>query len=69
MNKLDFNYNFALDQNYKDLNYNEVGFNVNLNPIKFDIDYLQEKNTLVIKNTSKLVHNTQKVIMGFLLLK
>ena len=41
--KLDFNYNFALDQNYKDLNYNEVGFNVDLNPIKFNIDYLQEK--------------------------
>ena len=40
---LDFNYNFALDQNYKDLNYNEVGFNVNLNPIKFNMDYLQEK--------------------------
>ena len=42
-NKLDFNYNFALDQNYKDLNYNEVGFNIDFNPIKFDIDYLQEK--------------------------
>ena len=40
---LNFNYNFALDQNYKDLNYNEIGFNVDLNPIKFDIDYLQEK--------------------------
>ncbi len=37
------NYNFALDQNYKDLNYNEVGFNFDANPIKFDIDYLQEK--------------------------
>ena len=42
-NSLDFDYNFALDQNYKDLNYNEIGFNFNLNPIKFDIDYLQEK--------------------------
>ena len=42
-NSLDFDYNFALDQNYKDLNYNEVGFNFNLNPIKFNIDYLQEK--------------------------
>ena len=40
---LNFNYNFALDQNYNDLNYNEIGFNVNLNPIKFDIDYLQER--------------------------
>jgi len=38
-----FNYNFALDQNYKDMNYNEVGFNFDSNPIKFDIDYLQEK--------------------------
>ena len=37
------NYNFALDQNYKDMNYNEVGFNFDANPIKFDIDYLQEK--------------------------
>ena len=42
-NSLDFDYNFALDQNYKDLNYNEIGFNFDLNPIKFDIDYLQEK--------------------------
>ncbi len=41
--KLNINYNFALDQNYKDLNYNEVGFNLDLNPIKFDVDYLQEK--------------------------
>ena len=40
---LEINYNFALDQNYKDLNYNEVGFNYDLNPIKFNVDYLQEK--------------------------
>ena len=42
-NNFNINYNFALDQNYKDLNYNEAGFDVDLNPIKFDIDYLQEK--------------------------
>ncbi len=40
---LNFSYNFALDQNYSDLNYNEIGFNMNLNPIKFNVDYLQEK--------------------------
>ena len=40
---LNFNYNFALDQNYRDLNYNEIGFNADLNPIKFDLSYLQEK--------------------------
>ena len=36
-------YDFALDQNYKDMNYNEIGFNYNLNPIKFNVDYLLEK--------------------------
>ncbi|OUW10871.1 MAG: hypothetical protein CBD26_04090 [Candidatus Pelagibacter sp. TMED166] len=38
-----FNYNFALDQNYQDLNYNELGASFNLNPIKFDFNYLEEK--------------------------
>jgi len=38
-----FDYNFNLDHNYKDLNYNEIGFNYDLEPIKFNIDYLQEK--------------------------
>jgi len=33
----------ALDQNYKDLNYNEVGADLNLNKIKFNFSYLQER--------------------------
>ncbi len=37
------NYNFALDQNYNDLNYNEFGAEINTNIIKFDLSYLQEK--------------------------
>ncbi len=41
--KFSLNYDFALDQNYKDLNYNEVGSSLDLNPIKFDFSYLQEK--------------------------
>ena len=41
--KFKFNYNFALDQNYKDLNYNEIGSNIDFNPIKIDFAYLQEK--------------------------
>ncbi|MDC0903007.1 LPS assembly protein LptD [Pelagibacteraceae bacterium] len=47
--KFDFNdnvslkYNFALDQNYKKLNYNEVGTTLNLNAINFDFNYLQER--------------------------
>ena len=40
---IEVNYNFALDQNYKDLNYNEVGTKFNFDPIKFKFSYLQEK--------------------------
>ena len=36
-------YNFALDQNYGQLNYNELGTSLDFNPIKFDVNYLQEK--------------------------
>ena len=41
--RISLNYNFALDQNYSDLNYNEVGTEINLNNLKIDFDYLQEK--------------------------
>jgi len=37
------NYNFALDQNYNDFNYNEIGTSLNFNPIKFDFNYLRER--------------------------
>ena len=40
---LDLNYKFALDHNYKDLNYNEVGATFNIEMFKFNLDYLQEK--------------------------
>lgn len=37
------NYNFSLDQNMKDFNYNEIGSNISLNSIKFNLSYLQEQ--------------------------
>ena len=40
--KLNFNYNFAIDQNYSDLNYNELGTSINLNPLKINFNYLHE---------------------------
>ena len=43
--KLDINYNFSLDQNYKELNYNEIGTNYYIDDkVKFNLSYLQEKN-------------------------
>ena len=41
--KISLNYNFALDQNYNDLNYNDIGTSMNLGPINFDFNYLQER--------------------------
>ena len=56
--KLD--YNFSLDQNLKELNYNEVSTNYTINNIKFNLDYLEEggskdkkeyvKSSIEIKN-------------------
>ena len=36
-------YDFALDQNYSDFNYNSIGGNFDFNPLKLDVNYLQEK--------------------------
>ena len=41
--KTDITYDFAIDQNYKDLNYSSIGSEFNFNPIKFNISYLQRK--------------------------
>ena len=43
-NKVKLNYNFSLDHNYKELNYNEIVAEYNLENVKFNLSYLQEKN-------------------------
>ena len=42
-NDLELNYNFSMDENLKDFNYNELSSKVNLNKINFNFKYLQEK--------------------------
>ena len=39
---INLNYNFSVDQNYNELNYNEIGSSMNFDPIKVDFNYLQE---------------------------
>ena len=39
---IDLKYNFSIDQNYSDFNYNEVSTALNFDPIKFDFSYLME---------------------------
>ena len=41
--KFSLNYNFALDQNYNDFNYNEIGTEFNIGIIDINFNYLQEK--------------------------
>ncbi len=40
---LELNYQFALDKNYQELNYNEIGTSISLNQIKFNFNYLEER--------------------------
>ena len=41
-NNFEIKYNGAIDQNYNDLNYSDIGAQINLNPIKVDFNYLEE---------------------------
>ena len=52
-NKSKLYYNFSVDQNYKDFNYNEIGTTVDLNPIKFDFNYLLEQKHIGDQNILK----------------
>ena len=36
------NYNFSVDQNYNDINYNEIGTNFNNELLDINFDYLRE---------------------------
>ena len=42
-NNLSLKYNFSLDNNYEDLNYNEVETALSYNNLQFNLGYLQEK--------------------------
>ena len=42
--KINLNYNFSLDQSYKNFNYNEIGADFIFENVKFNLNYLQEKN-------------------------
>ena len=40
--KFEFKYNGAVDQNYNEMNYNDIGAQISLNPVKLDFSYLEE---------------------------
>ena len=50
------NYDFALDQNYKDLNYNDLGLNMDFGGIDIDFNYLREDKHIGNKDYFKTNH-------------
>ena len=64
---LSFNYNFSIDQNYNELNYNEIGTNLELGLFNFDISYLEERKHIGDQNyfTTKVDYNNNKSNISF----
>ena len=65
--KINLKYNFALDQNYKNLNYNDVGTSMNFGPIDFDFNYLQEKKHIGTQDyfKTKVDYNADDSLISF----
>jgi len=74
-NNVDFKYNFALDQNYKEINYSEIGADFTYKKSELNISYLEEKNHIgsteyiqseasyLINNSNKLSFSTKRNIL------
>ena len=62
------NYNFSLDQNYNQLNYNEFGAMLDLNPIKVNFNYLKESEHIGNQeyfNTKINLANNESGLLSF----
>jgi LPS-assembly protein len=64
--KFNFDYKFALDQNYKDLNYNDFNTTINFNSVDLNFNYLKEakhygQTEFFETNVSYLVDTNEKL--------
>lgn len=64
--KFNFDYKFALDQNYKDLNYNDFNTTINFNSVDLNFNYLKEakhygQTEYFETNVSYLVDTNEKL--------
>ena len=74
-NKISLNYNFSIDQGYKEFNYNDVGADITFDKAKFNLNYLQEKNHIGseeyvqtgvdyrLNNSTELSFNTKRNLL------
>ena len=60
--KFSYNYNFSVDQNYNDINYNEIGTNLDLGQLNLKFNYLEERKHIGNKNylKSKIEYNNNE---------
>ncbi len=65
--KLDLIYNFSLDQNYKDFNYNEFNSNFNFDPMKIGFGYILENNHIGDQEyfKTKIDYTTSNSLLSF----
>ena len=68
-NKISLDYNFSIDQNFKELNYNEFGASLNLNPLKINFNYLEEDKHIGDQEYFKTKIDLAKGNNGIFLLK
>ena len=64
--KMSINYNFAIDQNYNDINYNEFGTSFNADPFKINFNYLLESKHIgdqeYLKTSFELARGTNGLL-------
>ena len=63
---IQLNYNFSVDQSYKQLNYNEFGTTLDLNPVKIDFNYLKESEHIGDQEYFKTKFDFEKSNNGLL---
>ena len=59
MIRLNLNSTFALDQNFSDFNYNELGTKISLDYLDIDFTYLEENNHIGNQNILNLTNIAQ----------
>ena len=66
--KFNLNYNFALDQNYSDLNYSDIGTSINFGLLDMKLNFLQEKKHIGNQDYFKTkinLKNKEKGVFAF----
>ena len=66
--RINLNYNFSIDQNYNQLNYNEIGSEINFDPFQLNFNYLKESEHIGDQEyfqTKLNLGNNEKGIFSF----